>query len=349
MGAAPVSPHDEIHSNFFKRARMTPAHPDSDPVPTDPLVLVCTPHAWAWGGLASGDAWIEQAWPEGEPPLEFPQELLTQTWRQWRASWDRPLLELPDGVRLLCASWHHDAAPDWWPHRKSALGVWRDVLRPLNMPLVQVQQARCDDPGSGLRDWALHTDARNVWPAAHEVAWSLAQWNAWQRLGASLGLVLLLHLLMTLAIEPAWQAYRVSWRAQQERAEQEEAQQQAQARAQAAEEERQAQLRQWLREQRLALKPVQELAQLLEQVGQDAAEQVWIDLRRAQGNWTLVGITRLAVPVSDLVRHPKPEWGMMMTATDPVLWPPEPAWGWPAQRFQWQTTAAAASSQESKP
>ena len=61
---------------------MTPAHPDSDPMPNDPLVLVCTPHAWAWGSLASGDVWIEQAWPEGEPPLEFPQELLTQTANQ---------------------------------------------------------------------------------------------------------------------------------------------------------------------------------------------------------------------------------------------------------------------------
>ena len=109
------------------------------------------------------------------------------------------------------------------------------------------------------------------------------------------------------------------------------------------------QRRQWVQEQHNALAPLQELEQLLERVDTLGPEQLWVELRRAQGGWTVLGITSHEVTVADLMRPTSspPDW--VLSPSEAVVWPPEPALGWPARRFQLQASFATSAGQEPRP
>jgi hypothetical protein len=121
------------------------------------------------------------------------------------------------------------------------------------------------------------------------------------------------------------------------------------AKFQAREEERRVQRQQWVQEQHNALAPLQELEQLLDQVATVGPEQLWVEMRRAQGGWTVLGITNHEVAVTDLMRHASPPPDLVLSPSEAVIWPLEPALGWPARRFQLQASFATVATQEPRP
>lgn len=101
--------------------------------------------------------------------------------------------------------------------------------------------------------------------------------------------------------------------------------------------EQAAHVKQWTGAQHSALQPLHDLSERLMQIGPDAPPQLWLELRQAQGRWTVLGVTDHERPVHELfgTRSAKPQ--VALTQSSASTWPPEPALGWPAWRFEWQT------------
>ena len=252
-------------------------------------------------------------------------------------------------VRLRCSVWGGHMAPDWWPDRKKKGLMWRDALNSQGLDVVAIERSRTDAAEGALKSWVLQAVWQPVWPTRWLARNGGQRWSNGKRLLVSSVAALIAHALIAWGVEPAWAHHRAKWREEQAQALLDEAQREARAKAQAQEEERRVQRRQWVQEQHNALAPLQELEQLLERVDTLGPEQLWVELRRAQGGWTVLGITSHEVTVADLMRPTSspPDW--VLSPSEAVVWPPEPALGWPARRFQLQASFATSAGQEPRP
>ena len=321
-------------------------HPsDGEQTQCGEMMLVLAPHAWAWGQLEGlRNVWMEQAWPDGEPPLEWPQDLLTQLQDASRSA-QQPITT----VHLRCSGWGGQMTPDWWPDRKKNAFMWRDALGQQGLDVVVVERTRSDAAGGALKSWVLQAAWQPVWPTRWDIGKKRQRGSNAKRLLLSSAFALIAHALMAWGFEPAWARYRVERRNEQAQLQRDEAQRESMAKFQAREEEHRVQREQWVQEQHNALAPLQELEQLLERVDTLGPAQLWVDLRRAQGGWTVLGITHHEVTVADLMRHASPPPDLALSPTESVIWPPEPAVGWPARRFQLQAAFAKGVAQEPRP
>jgi hypothetical protein len=304
----------------------------TDPLPLA-LGLVLAPHAWAWGW---GDpqafkACTESVWPEGEPPLTFPAELLRPTLQ--RAFQDLPL---PIGVHVRCASWGRDSAPDWWPHHKAGVRQWQQWLATQGGQLQSVAQAQADLGMGDLNTWVQQSRWQGVHKPAALTDAAPSKPQPWHLLALSGLAALVVHALMVGVVQPWWGGWREQARAQAERQRQQDIAHQAEATAQSRRAEQAAHTQLWRQEQQAAWRPLQDLGRWLQQLGPEPPPQLWLELRQAKGSWTVLGVASHPMPLHELLRVDAPHEPVLIQSIAST-WPPEPALGWPAWRFEWQT------------
>ena len=304
------------------------------------LWLVCAPQAWAWGWghQQPPEVYTEATWPEGEPPLAFPADL----WQSWwlRAKQGHPG---PYRLRVLCAHWGRDAAPDWWPQRKANVRPWQAWCEQQGLELQSVQLSRAPWAEGECRAWVQQARWRPVtWIDSKRSASSL-QASRWRLLRWSGGLALACHACMMGAVWPAWSVLREQARTQAQAQRQQAEELKAQSAAQTLRLEQAAHVQQWRGAQQLALQPLHELSQWLQQIGPDAPPQLWLELRQAQGRWTVLGVTDHERTLHELFGTQSAPPQATLIQSSASTWPPEPALGWPAWRFEWQTATEIAA------
>lgn len=304
--------------------------------PAPALWLVCAPHGWAWGWghHQPPQTYTEGAWPEGEPPLALPTEL-------WQPALQRALAQRPAPipVHVLCASWGRDSAPEWWPHRKAGVRQWQTWLAAQGGQLQSVAQAQAD-PGLGeLKTWVQHSRWQGVTQLAPLPSDPGAGWRPWQLLAGSSLAALSVHLLLVGVWQPWWNSWRDQALVQAEQQRQQELALQAEAQARSRRAQQQAQTQAWRQAQQAALQPLQQLSQWLQQLGPEPQPQLWLELRHAKGSWTVLGVASHEMPLRELLHAPFADQEPVLIQSSASTWPPEPAMGWPAWRFEWQTLA----------
>jgi hypothetical protein len=161
----------------------------------------------------------------------------------------------------------------------------------------------------------------------------------WHLLALSGMAALTVHVLMVGVVQPLWVSGREQALAQVERQRQQDLARKVEdaARSRRAEQEAQTQL--WRQEQQAALQPLQDLNRWLQQLGRDPPPQLWLELRQAKGSWTVLGVASHQMPLHELL-HVDAEHEPVLIQSSASTWPPEPALGWPAWRFEWQTSTA---------
>jgi hypothetical protein len=243
----------------------------------------------------------------------------------------------------MCADWVDGTATEWWPGRRRAVRLWRDWLASLGLILVAVMRVEGvhADGQMGVPQaqwktlWRLEKQTHRFFPAT-------AGWRClWSIVGA-LGL----HVALSQVLRPAWEHQQLQYQRQAEQAESERLAQEDRQRLQAFQEEKSRQRQQWELEQVRGLAPWRELARFMVSRPESDAPELWTGLRWAEGTWTVSGVIshepesgRWQPVASDSIRIAN----LNATAT---TWPPEPAWGWPAWRFQWQLESEVASAKK---
>jgi hypothetical protein len=150
-------------------------------------------------------------------------------------------------------------------------------------------------------------------------------------------------------LRPAWEHHLAQNRWQAEQAERERLEQENQLRLHALNEEKTRQRQQWALEQTRGLNPWRELARFMGARQNGSEPQLWTGLRWAQGTWTVSGVTSHE-PEPGLWSSNGADLGVVSNLNAaPITWPPEPARGWPAWRFQWQLETSQTSPPREAP
>ena len=208
----PPQPHVEIHFSFFGGRGMQIFDSATDVTTGNEWCLWLGTQAWAWA--RSGQPLQSQPWPDGEPPLEMPFELLGAVLSaSFTGSESKPV-----PVRLVCARWVDGAATDWWPDRKRAVRRWREWLASQGLSLIEVTRAdgRQDEEQPGKP----HDPRATIWQARQRFS-GLLPATAGGRLVASMPAAAVMHVALAQVLRPAWEHHLAQNRRQAELAEQE--------------------------------------------------------------------------------------------------------------------------------
>lgn len=295
------------------------------------LVLTATGWSLGWGTLAQ--AGVEQAWPNGDPPVECPAPELVWALRQ-ALDQAGPMSSKALDLHLLVGRWSGDAHPDWWPDRARRLPPWQQLAQACGLRLATVRLAIDDVFDTSVWDWAQRSapDAEPLrrWHL-RSMAWPRSPWWSLVLSGALAGA---LHVLLTQFVHPALLAQQLALKTQAEQAHALEQAQLAQARAQARHAERTAQLRQWQDRQRQGLAPLQALGDIVQSVARTPEPHWWPEMRWSQGGWTVWGITSHEAALRDLLAGPLSAWQPQRIESLAAVWPAAPEMGTPAWRYQ---------------
>ncbi len=294
------------------------------------LLWVLGPSGWAMGWLSQAQPVLDQSWPQGEPPIDCPALELDWASRQALST------EQPGTValHLLVCEWRGDGRPGWWPDGHRRLKPWRDLCREAHVRLHSVR-SMTDERGTA----SLWQVAQHAWPETRPLRGigggvaMLPRSPLWAFL-MSCVLVLTLHLVLTGVVRPGLAEYRQSLEAQARQAREQDTVRQAQARAQAQEAERQTQVRVWQSRQRDALLPLTQLIEVIDQGERSPTAHWWSEMRWSQGAWTIWGATSHEAAWQGWQAGALSRWHTEWIESAPTVWPPSPAWGLPAWRYQ---------------
>jgi hypothetical protein len=291
------------------------------------LLWVCAPWGWALGSGADPEPWVAQPWPEGGVPEALPE--LDWSLVLSRAQADHPW---PDGapVNVWLSHSPEYPAPHWWPLTRGSLRLWRTWLRSAGSSLGEVRQDR-----AAAWDEAIWPAACAGWLATPPASrpW-LRRWRSpWVQMLISGLAASALHLGLQRIVQPALLQHRAQERAQLEAhwlAEQQKKTLQREALQQA---EQDKQVRDWQAQQRISLKPLQQLDRLLTDVHALSQPQFWSELRHAEGSWTVVGVAAQEA-AWHAAAQTLADWQPQTLESGVGMWAPPGSPAWPAWRFQ---------------
>ena len=294
------------------------------------LLWVLGPSGWAMGWLSQPQPVLDQSWPQGEPPIDCPAADLGWALRQVLSA------EQPDtmALHLLVCEWRGDGCPGWWPDGQRRLKPWRELCREAHLRLQSVR-SMTDERGTA----SLWQVAQRAWPETRPVRGTeggvaMLPRSPLLAFLMSCALALSLHLVLSGVVRPGLTEDRQSLEAQALQAREQDRVRQAQARAQALEVERQTQVRVWQTRQRDALLPLAQLIEVIDLGERTPTTHWWSEMRWSQGAWTIWGTTSHEAAWQGWQTGALSRWQTESIESAPTVWPPSPAWGLPAWRYQ---------------
>lgn len=291
------------------------------------LLWVCAPWGWALGAGGDAEPRVAQPWPEDGVPEALPE-------LDWSLALGRALADhqWPEGTPVNVWLSHGPGypAPHWWPLTRGSLRLWRSWLQSAGSTLGEVRQDRAAE-----WDEAIWPAARAGWLATPPTSrFGLRHWrNPWVQILSSALAASALHLGLQLIVQPALQRQWAHDRAEAEaqwRAEQQKKHLQREAVQQA---EHDKQVRDWQAQQRVSLKPLQQLDRLLTDARALSQPQFWSELRHAEGGWTIVGVAAQEA-AWHAAAQALADWQPQTLESGLGVWAPPGTTAWPAWRFQ---------------